>query len=290
MNDKRARRRPTGWVAPGPSPRGDGGLARLAPGPEEDLSYLSGDFRIFQMKRGHRWSLDDFVTAVYAIRAARGMAEPPRLAIDLGTGIGSVLMMVAWALPECPMTGIEAQDVSIALARRSIEYNGIDERTKLLHGDLRHVARDLPPGSFDLVTGTPPYIPIGHGLVSDKAQRGPCCFETRGGIEEYCAAALHLLSDRGAFVVCAGAQPEGRALRAASLAGLATEKVVDVVPREGKPVLFHVLVLSRARPAGPPHTAEQFVVRDVAGRLTSQMLAARAELGIPEMEAAPISS
>ncbi len=242
------------------------------------------------MKRGHRWSLDDFATALYAIREARALAEPPRRAIDLGTGIGSVLMMVAWALPECPLTGIEAQDVSIALARRSIEYNGVDERAELLHGDLRDVARELPPRSFDLVTGTPPYIPIGHGLVSDKAQRGPCCFETRGGIEDYCGAAAHLLSDRGVFVVCAGAQPEGRAIRAATEAGLAPRKVVDVVPREGKPVLFHVLALSRAERGVAPHTAERFVVRDVAGRLTPAMMTAREELGIPEMEAAPVSS
>lgn len=290
MNEKPARRRPNGWVAPGPSPRGARGLERLAPKPEEDLSYLTGDFRIFQMKRGHRWSLDDFATALFAIRAARSMSEPPRAAIDLGTGIGSVLMMVAWALPDCPMTGIEAQDVSISLARRSLEYNGVDDRTQLLHGDLRDVARDLPGASFDLVTGTPPYIPIGHGLVSDKAQRGPCCFETRGGIEDYCAAAQRLVSDRGVFVVCAGAQPEGRALRAALEAGLSPERVVDVVPREGKPVLFHVLVLSRARPARAPHSTERFVVRDVAGRLTADMRSAREELGIPEMEAAPSSS
>lgn len=47
--------RPPGWTAPGPQPAGPQGRADLAPVPEEDLSYLTGDWRIFQLKRGHRW-------------------------------------------------------------------------------------------------------------------------------------------------------------------------------------------------------------------------------------------
>ena len=98
-------------------------------------------------------------------------------------------MMVAWGLPDVKMVGVEAQALSYGLARRSLAYNGVTSRVEVRHGDLRE-ADMVPEGSvFDLVTGTPPYIPLGHGSVSKKEQCGPCRFEYRGGVEDYCDAA-----------------------------------------------------------------------------------------------------
>ena len=59
----RAARRPAGWVAPGPRPRGAEGRPELLPAEDEDLCLLAGDWRILQKLRGHRWSMDDLVTA-----------------------------------------------------------------------------------------------------------------------------------------------------------------------------------------------------------------------------------
>ncbi len=277
--DRAMKRRPSGWVAPGPRPRGDQGRPELAPSEDEDLSFLTGDFRIFQRKRGHRWSLDDFVTALYAHRAARAAGAPARYA-DIGCGIGSVLMMVSWACPETQAVGVEAQELSVSLARRSLVYNGIDERVRIVHGDLRSV--ELEPASFDLVTGTPPYLAIGNGLVSEKEQRGPCCFETRGGIEDYCLAASRLLRPNGLFVVCGGALPEEdlRGENAALGAGLSLVERIDVVPRAGKAVLLRVFVMKLGLVSAPARSS-QFVVRDASLAITDQMRAAREEMGLP---------
>lgn len=277
--ERALKRRPSGWIPPGPRPRGDEGRAELFPTEEEDLSFLTGDFRIFQRKRGHRWSLDDFVTALYAIRAAKAAGGPARYA-DLGCGIGSVLMMVAWAFPEASAIGVEAQELSVGLARRSLAYNGIDDRARVVHGDLR--TNDLERAAFDLVTGTPPYLAIGNGLVSEKEQRGPCCFETRGGIEDYCVAAAQLLRPNGLFVVCGGALPEEeqRGELAAEAAGLSLVERIDVVPRAGKAVLLRVFVLKRGPVEAAP-ARSQFVVRDADLGITPEMRAAREEMGLP---------
>src|SRR5450631_871636 len=109
-------RRPIGWLAPGPQPRGANGRPELDPDADEDLSYLSGDWRLFQKRQGHRWSLDDLVTAWIATRDIPvTFAEN---ALDLGCGLGSVLLMVAWKLPIADVTGIEAQADRAALGRR----------------------------------------------------------------------------------------------------------------------------------------------------------------------------
>jgi hypothetical protein len=56
---KARHKRPPGWTAPGPSPAGlqDSAAAAdpsLQPQDNETLSYLTGDWRIFQLKDGHR--------------------------------------------------------------------------------------------------------------------------------------------------------------------------------------------------------------------------------------------
>lgn len=280
---KAATRRPAGWEAPGPRPRGDDGRPDLAPGAEEDLSFLCGDFRIFQRKVGHRWSLDDFATAVIAIEEGRSR-RVERL-LDLGCGIGSVLLMTSWAFPSARGVGIEAQEVSIALARRSIAYDGVDDRVALIHGDLRVEAPRLGD-RFDLITGTPPYLPMGHGQVSERAQRGPAFFEMRGGIEDYARAAAAVLAPGGVFVACAGVQPLDRGLAAAHAAGLVATRHVEVVPRDGKPVLFTVTAMVRPEDAAPLRR-ERFAVRDASGRITPEMHRAREVVGMPPVIARP---
>jgi tRNA1Val (adenine37-N6)-methyltransferase len=47
-----------GWVRPGPVPPGG-----VAPESGETLDGLSGHWRIFQLKKGNRFSTDDLVTA-----------------------------------------------------------------------------------------------------------------------------------------------------------------------------------------------------------------------------------
>ena len=117
-----------GWRRPGPVPPGGEG-----PAEGETLDYLCGSFRIFQAARGHRYSTDDLLVAWW------GVGSSPRVdrLLDLGSGIGSVALAAAWKLPGARVVTVEAQPFSLALARRSVAYNGLSERFRLLEGDLR---------------------------------------------------------------------------------------------------------------------------------------------------------
>jgi tRNA1(Val) A37 N6-methylase TrmN6 len=171
----------------------------------------------------------------------------------------------------------------------------------VIHGDLREA---VPAGEkFDLITGTPPYIPLGSGGTSPKPQKTPCCLETRGGIEDYCLAAAAALAPGGVFVVCAGVQGQpspDRGFRAAAGAGLRIVRVLEVIPREGKPALMHVYVMRhddgrglgggcKGRGVGEEAggecedycVKEQFVVRLEGGELGPDMVEARRFMGLP---------
>jgi tRNA1(Val) A37 N6-methylase TrmN6 len=278
----RPARRPEGWVAPGPRPRTPG-RPEVWPGQGEDLCYLAGDFRILQRVDGHRWSADDLVTAWYA--TTHVAKNPPRRAVDLGCGIGTVLLFVAWRFPEANVTGVEAQEISAGLARRSLAWNGIDDRTSVRFGDLRDPETTAGLAPADLVTGTPPYLPIGTGIESTKVQCGPCRFEWRGGVEDYALAAARLLSDEAPFVGCAASRQRPRIVDAAARSGLVLEHFRDVVPREGKDPLFCVYVMRRPGAAQPEEKEEApLVLRGKDGRFTAEFDDIRRAMGIPVMD------
>ncbi|MBA3453985.1 MAG: methyltransferase [Deltaproteobacteria bacterium] len=269
----REARRPAGWIAPGPQPAGAQGREELEPAADEDLCFLTGDWRVFQKLVGHRWSLDDLVTAWIATRRI----DPDRSlrALDLGCGLGSVLLMVAWKLPRADVVGIEAQADRAELGRRSIAYNGVSERCRISDGDLREVTG---LGVFDLVTGTPPYFPRGTGTESAKPHATPCRFEVRGGVEDYLEAAQRVLAPGGEIVVVTSALERDRVRFATAELGLHLREHWDIVPRAGKDVLVMVDVLTAAPCESSAHT---LTVRDRASAWTREFQLVRAAMGLP---------
>lgn len=290
----RRARRPEGWSAPGPVPPGVHTLDNpeglpLDPEPGEDLCYLTGEWRIFQRLQGHRWSLDDLMTAWCAARAL----PPDRVhtTLDLGCGIGSVLMMVAWRFLHARCFGIEAQAVSVGLARRSIVYNGIRDRVQVMWGDLRAEVMRLEPHTFDLITGTPPYFPFDQGVLSDKIQCGPCRFEFRGGVEDYCRSAARVLAPHGRFVVVQDSDQGARVEAAAHGVGLQCLEQCVVIPRAGRAPLCTVFTLAHAHEsASQSMRITSITVRDRMGQWTDDFRRVREDLGMPSMTSVPLSA
>src|SRR3954465_13714031 len=73
------------------------------------LDGLTGCWSLHQRARGHRHSVDDVLTAAYALEVS------PRVTrhLDLVTGIGTVGFLVFWGMgAEASFVGIEAQAVS----------------------------------------------------------------------------------------------------------------------------------------------------------------------------------
>lgn len=224
-----------GWARPGPVPPGaSAGDANVAAG--ETLDWLCGHWKIFQLKEGHRYSSDDVLCAWYASTWA------PRVDryCDLGSGIGSVAHCVAWRLPGARVVTVEAQEVSLALACKTQRYNGTTEQMTLLHGDLRHVsalddAMRAAGGAFDLVTGSPPYWPVGTALPSAHAQAVPARLEVRGDVGDYAKAAARILAPGGMFVCVFQASQHERVKRALADASLVLLRWRLVVFKEGTP-------------------------------------------------------
>lgn len=168
------------FSAPGPHPLGDRGRPELQERTCEELCYLVGNWRIFQEINRHRYSTDDLVTSWVAVVEARrfGLLEEqlPTAVLDIGCGIGSVLLSNAWQLPYARCVGLEAQPERFAQAVRSITYNIGEypveqDRVNVINCDIRdpclRLTREFPEG-FDIITGTPPYFDVEQVIRSKK--------------------------------------------------------------------------------------------------------------------------
>jgi tRNA1(Val) A37 N6-methylase TrmN6 len=250
---------------------------------------IAGTYRVFQRRRGHRYSLDDVVTAWEAARAQPTATR----CLDLGTGIGSVLIMLAYRFPNAELVGIEAQDVSYSLLKRNVARNGLEIRTTLRRGDLRDrgTLEDLPGGPFDLVTGTPPYMDPKDGTLPPDSQKAHARMELRGGVEDYLRAAALVVAPKGRVVMCAGAREPERAIEGGRAAGLLPIRRRDVIPRANeKGPLFFVLTFARAEDHdGSFEHSPPLVARDEGGARTSGAHELRRFFGLEPNEAEPPS-
>ena len=260
--------------------RGVGAVVRASRVLPDDLTSdaLTADFRLLQRRRGHRFSVDDLATAWVAARARPGA----RVALDLGCGIGSVLLMIAWRLREARCFGIEAQEISFGLAQRNVIANGVADRVTVALGDLRELARADAYLPCDLVTGTPPYLPLGTALPSPDPQRAAARIELRGGVEAYLLAASRVLAPDGLAVVCADGRHPERVIRGAAAAGLALLQRVDICPRVDAPdPLFAVWTCARLDATLPRALdVERVMMRDARGERSEAALAMRRAFGL----------
>jgi tRNA1(Val) A37 N6-methylase TrmN6 len=235
---------------------------------------VTGGWTIVQRRKGHRHSTDDLLTGWYAGEIVPGATR----LLDLGAGIGSVGLIALWrAAPEATLVAIEAQEVSFALLEQNIARNGLRERVRAIHGDLREVRLDE---TFELVTGSPPYWDVSQGVVPADSQKAHARFELRGDIRDYAVAARAALADGGRFVFCFPTVQRDRAELACAAAELALIRSRDVIPRAGAAPLFTLFACRRAEEPGAAHVVEPpHVVRDDRGDPTPSHLAARAALG-----------
>lgn len=252
----------------------------------DDLSLdrLTADVSVFQRKKGHRFSSDDVITAWVAMQ----VCPTPERVLDLGCGLGSVLLHLSWSVPAARLVGVEVQDISFALLQRNVAHNRLGERVAIHHGDFRDPSLQqhlLADGPFPLVTGTPPYFPSGTATHADDEQRTRARVETRGGIEAYVATGARLLADAGWLVVCGDADAEPRLRAAAAADGLAVRARHVVIPREHRPPLFTVWALRRAH-HGDTCADHVLTLRDGHGERTPDARMLRAFSGFPEVATA----
>lgn len=268
------------WAKPGPVPPGAAETATVPP--DETLDAISGHFRLFQLRKGHRFSTDDVLTAWYGSSWAPSAGS----VLDLGSGIGTVASIVAWRLRGARVVTVEAQAESVRLARKSSAYNGLLERMDIREADFRDPAALGPEERFDLVLGSPPYFPLDAGILGDHPQKIACRFEVRGDVSDYARVASEHLASGAVFACVFPEEQRARVEAAARTAGLIVVRRRPVVFKEGEPPLITLFLMMRVDDL-PPRVREAtwveppLVIRTADGRVHPEYAAVKLSVGFP---------
>ena len=119
--------------------------------------------------------------------------------LDLGTGTGIIPILLEAKTGAAHLTGLEIQEDSADMARRSVCLNGLEEKIDIVTGDIKEAESLFDAASFDVVTCNPPYMTDKHGLTNPSDAKAIARHEILCTLEDVVAQAARILKPGGNF-------------------------------------------------------------------------------------------
>lgn len=178
--------------------------------------------------------------------------------LDLGSGCGTLGVLLCAQNGDCQVTGIELDEAAHRAAGDNICRNSLERRLCSICADLRAVPSLFPPGSFRCCISNPPYFTGGPAASLASARREDCC-----SLEELFTAASWALQYGGDFFLVHRPERLAQIAACASGHGLEPKRLGLLRHRQDGPVS---LILLACRKGGKPGlTWEEMVLYDTAG-------------------------
>lgn len=211
---------------------------------DETLDSLSfGDLRLYQAKKGYRYSLDPILLARFVT------PRQWQRVIDLGTGSGVIPLVLARLDRGEELIGVELQAPLAERAQKNVALNELQDKVRIYQGDIRNIKELFPAGEADLVVSNPPFRGSGSGRIAPEDERAAARHELAGGLTDFIAAAHWLLKYGGVFSVVHLAERLSEIVSCMRDYGLEPKRMRFVHPRSGESAR---LVLIEAKKGGKP--------------------------------------
>lgn len=150
-----------------------------------------GGLRVIQRADAFRFGTDAVLLADFAAPRRHDRV------CDLGTGTGIIPLLLYAREKTISADAVEIQPDMADMAARSMAMNGLNEKIRVLPGDLRSIRTLLPHARYDLVTCNPPYGKAGGTLLNPDASKRLARHEESCAIEDVACAAAWLLQNGG---------------------------------------------------------------------------------------------
>ena len=119
--------------------------------------------------------------------------------LDMGTGTGIIPILLEAKTEGQHFTGLEIQEESADMARRSVAYNHLEEKIDIVTGDIKTASEWFPLASFDVITSNPPYMTDAHGIKNPEAPKAIARHEVLCTLDDLARETSRLLRPGGRF-------------------------------------------------------------------------------------------
>ncbi|MEE1031010.1 MAG: tRNA1(Val) (adenine(37)-N6)-methyltransferase [Ruminococcus sp.] len=159
----------------------------------ERLDDLQNGYHIIQNTENFCFGMDAVLLADFA------KVKPGEKALDMGTGTGIIPILLKAKTKGEHFTGLEIQEQSAEMARRSVSYNHLEDSVEIITGDIKEAAAIFGGASFSVVTCNPPYMTGGHGIVNPHLPKTIARHEVLCTLEDVISQAAKVLKQKGRF-------------------------------------------------------------------------------------------
>ena len=182
--------------------------------------------------------------------------------LDLGSGCGTLGLLLCSKNPTCHVTGIELEEQNHLEALENIRRNGLESRMESLCADLRSVSGRFSPGSFSCCVSNPPYFSGGAAsrTLPTARQEGSCT------PEDLFSLGASLLKFGGDFFLVHKPERLAELIATAGKYRLEAKRLCLVRHREGGPV--NLILLQLRKGAKPGLVWEEFILHRADGSPT----------------------
>ena len=170
---------------------------------ESEKDYLLPGERVDDLNRNNYKIIQNTKKFCFGMDAVllSGFAKvlPGERVLDLGTGTGIIPILLEAKTEGKHFTGLEIQEDSADMARRSVALNGLEHKIDIVIGDIKGASAYFGLASFDVITSNPPYMNHGHGLVNPGDAKAIARHEILCTLEDVIGEASRLLKTNGRF-------------------------------------------------------------------------------------------
>ena len=159
----------------------------------ERLDDLQNGYFIIQNTQDFCYGIDAVLLSGFA-KVKKG-----ERALDMGTGTGIIPILLKAKTQGEHFTGLEIQERSAEMARRSVAYNHLEDTVTIRTGDIKEAAAIFGRASFSVVTCNPPYMTGSHGLTNPHLPKAIARHEVLCTLEDVISQASQVLKPHGRF-------------------------------------------------------------------------------------------
>ena len=192
-------------------------------------------------------------------------------ALDLGTGTGILPILLEAKNEGSGYVGLEIQEESADMARRSVLHNKLEQKIEIVTGDIKEASTIFGAASFHVITTNPPYMIGEHGLKNANEAMYIARHEALCTLDDILRESARLLKPKGRFYMVHRPFRLAEILGKMSFYGIEPKRMRLVHPYVDKEP--NMVLVEGLRGGKPRMTVEKpLIVYEKTGEYTEELL------------------